>query len=231
MPDSLPPDKEASDRFRKLLSSSEEEEQSLWDEIETSQSSGESMPDEPDADLPVARPGIDTLPMEDLPPSRQEPPAEPARPSLDEEDTQPIPTRSNPTPQPPPPQRTPRRAPPAVDTRGMALPRRVDEIDVDATRVSPVAYRQQQPGRRPRPVVQSPPPPPPQGRPQYAPPPPPPPATGRRAIGCFVRLFVASLFLLVLSVLCGASFVVFQYLQIRSSLPDVDSAARKSVSV
>ena len=58
------------------------------------------------------------------------------------------------TPPPPPPLgTTPRTAPPAVDTRGMPLPRRVDELDVGGTQVTESAYQPAKTYQTPAPTV------------------------------------------------------------------------------
>ena len=57
------------------------------------------------------------------------------------EDTPTRPQVASATPPPPPLGTTPQTAPPALDTRGMPLPRRVDEIDSGATQVTPIAYQ------------------------------------------------------------------------------------------
>lgn len=116
---------------------------------------------------------------------------------------------------------------PAVDADGMPLPRRVEEIDLDATRVTPAAYtakttsaatrlsRASQTTRR-------------QGRPtsgRNLPPNRPPsfatlanPALG----GCLLRLLIGGLFVMVAVFLLGLAFVIYQYYRIASELPPVD---------
>ncbi|MCB9136535.1 MAG: transglycosylase domain-containing protein [Anaerolineales bacterium] len=59
---------------------------------------------------------------------------------------------------PPPLGTTPTRLPPALDERNMPLPKRVDQIDVGATRVSSSAYSSQRPPSQPRPGSAQPPP-------------------------------------------------------------------------
>src|SRR5687768_18420511 len=43
-----------------------------------------------------------------------------------------------------PPRRTPNPPPIVLDKDNMPLPRRVDEVDLDGTRVTPVAYRSEE---------------------------------------------------------------------------------------
>ena len=109
----------------------------------------------------------------------------------------------------------------ALDKDNMPLPRRVDELDIDATRVSPVAYEQPS---RPRNT-----------------------ATATRAIksqpisqpvpsdwkqgwgGCLLRGFIAALFGMVFLVLIGGSGLLFSYYSIARTLPSVeDLQARAS---
>ncbi len=106
---------------------------------------------------------------------------------------------------------------PAMDTQGMPLPRRVDEIDVDATRVTPAAYKP--PAARSAasatPVYQS---------PAYAPPAPRPRnrINWQRSAGCLLRAFIAGLFFIVILGLVGGSILLYQYYTIAATLPDVN---------
>ena len=129
--------KEKSDRFRRILSQPEESGLPPFEEFDLPEpADGETLIfdiEEPD---PRRVMGAETLPLEDAPPKQA--PADEA-----ESDTQPMRVRRPPAPAaqgsasgyrptasgntPPPP--------PALDANGMPLPRRVDEIDVDATRV------------------------------------------------------------------------------------------------
>jgi len=120
------------------------------------------------------------------------------------------------TPVPPMLGQTPQVTPPSVDTRGMPLPRRVNEIDMDATQVTPVAYA---PKPRPRTVTTQ-----PSGSPH-----PPPPSGVKKSIwdpqafGCFLRMLVIGLFgLAVIGILVG-SIMMFQYYSIvkAEDWPDV----------
>lgn len=125
------------------------------------------------------------------------------------------------TPPPPKPMGdTPQTAPPAMGTQGLPLPRRVDEIDVDATRVTPSAYKPSRPSRPPtatRPAQAY--------RQSSTPPPPRQPAPSNfdwgAAWGCLARSIVAALFTFVIIGLCGFSIVIFQYYNIARDLPDV----------
>ncbi|MCI0518852.1 MAG: transglycosylase domain-containing protein, partial [Chloroflexi bacterium] len=191
-------------------------------EEEPDQQPGEALPDDtgqPGATLPLeAGPG-ETLPLEaeqkdEIPPflarrRRQEDgepraqqifPQQPA--TLDEEDTQPVKI------QPAQPRYTPQR---------------VTETDMSATRVSPASLRSL---RSPRPTQAQ----PVQAqtrtkektRPRKPPRPPLISAASRSlALGCLARMFIAVLFLAVITGLCGASYMLLRYQQIRSELPDV----------
>ncbi len=132
-------------------------------------------------------------------------------------------------PPPPPLGSTPHRQRPALDPEGMPLPRRVDEIDIGATRVSPTAYSSgpvSRPASRPvsRPIT-GPRPEYPQPVPRSAPVPAPRPrsrAIRRRATGCLLRLIIVLVFILVLLGLAAGSFMLYQYYQIAATLPPVD---------
>jgi penicillin-binding protein 1C len=101
-----------------------------------------------------------------------------------------------------------------VDTRGMPLPRRVDEIDRQATRVSPAALQ-------------------PEEAPKSAAPPPlssPPAASGPklpfeniqtdRVLGCLLRMAIMGAFLVVLLTLILGTTGLIVYRRIASDLPD-----------
>jgi hypothetical protein len=113
-------------------------------------------------------------------------------------------------------ERSERTSPPPLfpDPGDMPLPERVDEIDLNATRVTPAAW---QPTVRQRP-------------PGQIPPPPPPPATlgdtqprdYKHALGCLTRMMVISLFGLVILLIVGAISGVLAYASIAATLPAVD---------
>jgi len=109
----------------------------------------------------------------------------------------------------------------ALDKDNMPLPRRVDELDMDATRVSPVAYEQPSRPRNPgtatrtiksQPISQ------------------PVPLDWKRGWGgCLLRGFIAALFGLVIFALIGGSGLLFSYYSIARTLPSVeDLQARAS---
>ncbi len=142
-----------------------------------------------------------------------------------EEETQGV---YNPAPVEPPSQATDKYYHPALDKDNMPLPRRVDEVDMEGTRVTPAAYqtttRNQQPP--PKPVVTAPVlPSQPRAR----------NGQSRKSpskfniksinwqgnMGCFLRGLIATAFVAVLVVLCVGSYFVYQYSAIASTLPDV----------
>ena len=141
----------------------------------------------------------ETLP--DLPESPQE-----DTPDQAQDDTR-VSTRAH-TPTPPVIGMTPNTPPPALDKDNMPLPRRVDEIDTGATRVSPAAFvpqpttqrasvkRHTQSTRRP--------------------------ASWKRGLGCFLRLMIAFLFILVALILLMGSIGLYEYYSIAKTLNNVD---------
>jgi len=134
------------------------------------------------------------------------------------------------SPPPPPLGTTPQTAPPALDTRGMPLPRRVDEIDGGATQVTPVAYRDQavnhptssqNPGVMavPQPAYQA-------SMPQ---------SQNRRydwgvGLGCLLRMAILGLFGAVILAIVVGSFMLFQYYTIVNAedWPDVGTLYQHS---
>ena len=124
-----------------------------------------------------------------------------------------------------PRQKTPTPPPPiALDKDNLPLPRRVNEVDLGSTRVTPAAYepasraRTSQPrNTQPRPV--------------------PPPSTVssksqpwkidlsdlnlRRSWGCLLRSFIFALFALVILAIIGGSVLVISYYRIARTLPSV----------
>ena len=124
------------------------------------------------------------------------------------------------------PKRTPPPPPISLDKDNMPLPRRVNETDMEGTRVTPVAY---EPTSRPRngaPVVRRLPPAPPinppmqplVSRPVSR------PASGWRPEygGCLVRVLVVLLFSVVLVLLMGGTVLLFSYYSIARTLPSVE---------
>ncbi|RPJ24032.1 MAG: hypothetical protein EHM33_19135 [Chloroflexi bacterium] len=124
------------------------------------------------------------------------------------------------------PRRTPTPPPHiALDKDNMPLPRRVDELDMEGTRVSPVAY---EPPSRPR-NVQTP------LAPSMAPPAQPPAAGGIVAFdwrsgwgGCLLRGFLVALFGVVLLLILGGSIFLYSYYSIARTLPSVEDLQNRA---
>jgi penicillin-binding protein 1C len=103
---------------------------------------------------------------------------------------------------------------PALDRDNMPLPRQVEEIDMDATRVTPAAY-----DHTPAPTVRR----PKAGttrrasarkRPKWN--------GGRRALGCLLRGLVVSLFVVVALAVILVAAAIYTYYDIARELPPVD---------
>ncbi len=118
---------------------------------------------------------------------------------------------------PPPPRlgTTPINAPPAVDTRGMPLPRRVDEIDRGGTRVSRTAIEREKASKSAPPPEVS--PAAPAGESVS-----PPSRTFQpeQFLGCFLRMSILGAFLVVLLTLILGTTGLIIYRRIASDLPD-----------
>ncbi len=130
-------------------------------------------------------------------------------------------------------EKTPPRGLPAIDPYGFPLQRRVNENDLDATRVAQSAYVPASP--MPHTVT----PGKPMNRQRRAIQPPPvslaepqdnstPPHKPRRPWGCFLRSFLIGLFILVTLALCGVTILFYQYYRIASQLPDINDLQQKS---
>jgi membrane peptidoglycan carboxypeptidase len=119
-----------------------------------------------------------------------------------------------------PPRRTPTPHIP-LDKDNMPLPRRVDELDLDGTRVSPVAY---EPASRPRSTST-----------RLGPPVQPP--GGGHAItfdwrsgwsGCLVRALLVALFGVVVFLIIGGSAALYSYYSIARTLPSVEDLQNRA---
>ncbi|MGE5251833.1 MAG: transglycosylase domain-containing protein [Bacteroidota bacterium] len=145
-----------------------------------------------------------------------------------------------PTPTPPPAPSvsgsTPPLSQPALDRDNMPLPRRVNQIDTEGTRVSRAAYDRPTGSRQAPTRVTRPPQIPPQQRPQQ--PPPPRPSFSfaqylnsidwRSGMGCLLRLMIAAVFLLVIVGLCLGSLALFEYYSIARTLPSVSDLRNRA---
>jgi penicillin-binding protein 1C len=107
--------------------------------------------------------------------------------------------------------------PPAIGRDGMPLPRRVDEIDMYATRINPTHNQGSSPSRAvrrastriTRPIRSS-------------------RSNWRRPLGCLLRLFIVTLFIAVLAVLVAGSYGIYKYYAIARTLPDVNDLRQKA---
>ncbi|MFN3492552.1 MAG: hypothetical protein ACK40V_10075, partial [Anaerolineales bacterium] len=139
---------------------------------------------------------------------------------------------------------TPRLNLPDVDKDGMPLPKRVEEVDMDGTRVTPAAYRQNPPQsgqQNQRPVYRLPENQQPQ-QPRYTYPPQPQNIYRSSNQSWFSTLSsffrnnkktfrygcITSVFAIALIGLCIASFFVYQYASIASTLPPVDDLKNRA---
>ncbi len=125
------------------------------------------------------------------------------------------------------PQRTPTPPPHiALDKDNLPLPRRVDEVDMGSTRVSPAAY---EPSSRPRNG---------QSQPRRVPPPSLPTSQPwridlskldlNRSWGCIARIFILTLFGLVILAIIGGSALVISYYRIARTLPNVSDLKNRA---
>jgi penicillin-binding protein 1C len=118
----------------------------------------------------------------------------------------------------PPTERTRPIRHPAVDENGMPLPRHVEEIDMDATRVSPSAY-EQTPTKGVRHPTKS---------QQFS------PARGRKSFirskmgGCLLRGLIISLFVLVTVGVILAAVGIYEYYSIAATLPSVSGLQQRA---
>ncbi|HSL30414.1 MAG TPA: transglycosylase domain-containing protein [Anaerolineales bacterium] len=106
-----------------------------------------------------------------------------------------------------------------LDENNLPLPRRVDELDLEGTRVSPTAYESSSRSRQAQTRV---------ARPITAPPTQPPIVGGTVAAdrqsnwgGCLVRGFLVALFGIVLLLIMGGSVALYSYYSIARTLPSV----------
>ncbi|MBI1793120.1 MAG: PBP1A family penicillin-binding protein [Chloroflexi bacterium] len=103
---------------------------------------------------------------------------------------------------------------PALDKDNMPLPRRVDEIDTDGTRVTPAAYETRTSRRN------------------GTPPPVPPRSSWSRFnfrnAGCLIRGLIVVVFILVVAGVCLGSLAVYEYYSIASSLPSISDLQQRA---
>jgi 1A family penicillin-binding protein len=123
---------------------------------------------------------------------------------------------------------TPPLSQPALDRDNMPLPRRVNQVDVDGTRVTRAAYDRPTGSRQAPTRLTAPPQPPPPRAPAfdlgqylYS-------INWRRGMGCFVRLLIAVVFLMVIIGLCLGSLALFEYYSIARTLPSVSDLRNRA---
>jgi len=232
------------ERFRRLLEEAEKVEQES--SVDDGEQENDIQPpvDPPRGDYPstyldlLGREGEPASQTQAEPVSATQPevtsePAVEKSPSEDEKDNSEekptLPQQEATSPPPPSLGTTPQTAPPALDTQGMPLPRRVDEIDLGATQVSSSAFNDVPPRR-----IQTPPP----AAPRPAAPPPKPKKRSRRklqtaqierGLGCLLRMSIMGAFIFVIVAVLAASAGFYIYWQIANDLPD-PSDLRERVS-
>jgi penicillin-binding protein 1C len=136
---------------------------------------------------------------------------------------------------------TPPQKLPPIDEYGFPLPHRVNELDVDATRVTPAAYQprsdsnvsQRRPSSQPQPGNRQPtiPPAPPPNRSPSRPRKTAPRRQNtdfRRQLGCLLRLALVGLFGLAVLVLLAVSYLLFRYYSIARTLPDIGDLRQRA---
>ena len=123
------------------------------------------------------------------------------------------------TPVPPDSEQS-RRAPIQLDKDNMPLPRRVDQVDMEGTRVTPAAYGPTSRSRNDTPQTRS------ASTPRPTQPPPKRPTISlewlSKSGGCLTRALVFSLFGLVILAVIGGSAGLISYYRIARTLPSVD---------
>jgi penicillin-binding protein 1C len=231
---SPPSDKDPVQRFRRLLDSQKE---FAGGESETPASPG---PDEPITGDHVASEPV----LGETPPSRDfevdqgtQPPTAEDTPVSIPQDKTPATLPLSATP-PPPLGDTPPISPPALDTQGMPLPRRVDEIDLHATRVTPTAYDRSTSPKRSSIPRRSPLSSPPRSPVYRAPSPQPTNSVRnrsmridwRRSIGCLLRMVFLALLALIILALAGGAFMLYEYYTIAATLPSVEDLRQRASS-
>jgi len=246
------------DRFRRLLSVSEEQDQveqpSTGESVDQEDKpeivenmDGLSISEEPmgtgeeDVEIEPAEPPTLIVQSTDIPEegksleSDDQPSDTPQAPVLPQEPSGAEPAdilkdqirrRLTPTPPAPPPLgTTPQTIHPAIDADGMPLPRRVDEIDMNATRVSPAAVQSRYPQRTPTqrvPLQPKPRIPVRQQVPSQQRVPPVRNIDWKKGFGCLLRMTILALFGLVVLIIIGGTIVLGEYYSVAATIPNVD---------
>ncbi len=196
------------------------------DQSQEEQSGGDDLPGGEEPSISENLPGGENPPIDEPPVT---PPAGKASDTIPLR-TEPMHTRSNDV-----------TLPPSSLSEGEQLPRRVDQVDKFATRVTPAAFQSRPPAstqvntthtrasQTRSQVPAQPPSQPPVRRytPRNAPPNAAPPAK-KKNLGCAYRVGIVMLFGLVGILIIGASLVVYQYFSILASLPEIDDLKNRA---
>ncbi len=206
VPNEESPSEDAAARFRRLLDEIQHAPQvDLTFPVHAEEASS------PPAQPPSGEPASETRPSEESLEQPEAPKTTAEGRSSDADQEEDASVGKWETPPPPMLGEAPKAPPPALGTAAMPLPRRLDQADRHAMRVSSAAYRT--------------PPTPPPSRSAPHPASPPPPAyrpRRRRSLGCLLRLVVALLFGLVVLGVAFVTFAMYQYYRIAATLPSVD---------
>jgi penicillin-binding protein 1C len=236
-------------RFKRLLSASEEQEENkILDSQEIEQndqvdsSTSEDIEQSPDERIGEDNPPEDSaeLPSDSEKKELSEIPVESEEDIRDLSDVdtglkedQTIPS-FRPVETPQPARRDIHISPPAIGKDGMPLPRRVDEIDMDATRITPAAYPQRRTSTRPfDPSRTQRPPAATQTRPVPAGVRPaqvrkPPAIPWRTSLGCLIRMAVLGIFgFVILAILLG-TIILLEYYSVAATIPSVDDLRERT---
>ncbi len=151
-------------------------------------------------DIPVEKPAASD------PPDKTASPGSPAAPSDPDDSGTPVPSDTPVTPITKP--RPTYRA--ALDGNNMPLPRRVDEIDMNATRVSPTAFKSPS---TPGPTQRS---KPREGGDKSS------TKRPRKKLGCILRSMIIMVFAVVAIGLILSALAIYQYYTVAATLPSVD---------
>jgi membrane peptidoglycan carboxypeptidase len=208
------------DKFRRLLEEAEKAEKEATVPLEMySAGSTPSDAESPDDDSKRIKDDDEYLKPKLEPRETDSEEVSPARDiPADDIDPDEIITAISETPPPPMLGTTPQTSLPAVDTHGMPLPRRVDEIDLDATQVTPSAFEPRQTRKRTPPTPQI---PLPTTKPVVKSP------KKRLDIGkwsgCMLRMIILGLFGFAVVGIVAGSFMLFWYYSIikAEDWPDV----------
>jgi penicillin-binding protein 1C len=106
--------------------------------------------------------------------------------------------------------RPPSRSQPALDKNNMPLPKRVDEIDLNATRVTPAAFDSPSKPLVTRPSI-------PAGKQNKKP-----KKNNKKNLGCLIRGLILAIFMIVAVGLVLSAVAIYEYYKVASTLPSID---------